>query len=203
MKKKFLTFANDVIKKTYPTIDEEDIEVIDYGLESIYLTVTKLVIILSLSFLLGITKQMILILIFYNIIRFTAFGIHASKSSYCLISSCLFLIGGVYICNFIHLSFVFKVILSFICIICIYLYAPADTHKRPLINKRKRKIYKIISLFSASIFSIMIVVYNESIISNYLLFSMIVAVIMIHPFTYKVFNMPYNNYKYYKYDPVN
>lgn len=203
MKKKFLEFANSLIIKYNPTISDEDIEIIDYGLEGVYLTFTKLFIILIISIILGITKEMLLILVFYNIIRFSAFGIHASKSIYCLTSSILFLIGGVYVCRFFSLSLILKFFISFICIICIYLYAPADTHKRPIINRKKRKHYKTISLFSVSIFSILIVVYNESIISNYLLFSMMVAVIMIHPFTYKVFNMPYDNYKNYKYEQLN
>ena len=199
MKKKFLLFADNTIKKKYPSISNDEIEIINYGLESVYLTITKLLIILLLSVILGITDKVLLILIFYNIIRITAFGLHASKSIYCLISSCLFLIGGVFICEFINISFPLKVIMSFVCIICIYLYAPADTHKRPLINKKKRKIYKTISLLSSVIYSILIVVYNESVISSYLLFSMIIAVMMILPFTYKVFNMPYNNYKTYDY----
>lgn len=199
LKKKFLNFADKIIKDSNPSITEDDIEIINYGLESVYLTVTKLIVILTLSILLNITDKMLLILVFYNVIRITAFGIHASKSIYCLISSCLFLIGGVYVCELLHLSFIIKVIMCFICIMFVFLYAPADTHKRPIINKKKRKIYKTVSLISASIFSILIVVYNESIISNYLLFSMIVAVIMIHPFTYKMFNMPYDNYKSYEY----
>ena len=200
MKKKFLNFADNTIRKNYPTISDDDIEVINYGLESVYLTVTKFIVILFISYILGIIGKMFLILIFYNIIRTTAFGIHASKSLYCLISSCLFLIGGVYVCELLKIDFLLKVVMCFICIICVYLYAPADTHKRPLVNKKKRIIYKTVSLISSLIFSVLIVVYNESIISNYLLFSMIVAVIMIHPFTYKVFNMPYNNYKSYIYD---
>lgn len=200
LKNKFLNFSDKIIIKNYPSITEDDIAIINYGLESVYLTITKLVIILFFSLLLGITSKMLLILIFYNVIRSTAFGLHASKSIYCLLSSCLFLIGGVYICESLQMIFLLKVILCFICIICIYRYAPADTHKRPLVNKKKRLIYKIISLISSAIFSILVVVYNESIISNYLLFSMIVAVIMIHPFTYKIFNLPYNNYKSYKYE---
>lgn len=199
MKNKFLNFADKTIINSNPTITEDELEIINYGLESLYLTISKLIIILIISFVLGITYKMLLLLILYNIIRFTAFGIHASKSIYCLLSSCLLFIGGVYLCEFINISLLTKVIISFICILCIYKYAPADTHKRPLVNEKKRKMYKLISLISCSIFSILIVVYNEIIISNYLLFSMIVAVIMIHPFTYKVFNMPYNNYKNYDY----
>lgn len=203
MKKSFLKFAENTIRKKNPAISKDEIDIIKYGLESIYLTITKLIIILVVSLILGITKEFLLLLIFYNIIRSTAFGMHASKSSSCLISSFTFLIGGVYLCKFLEISLITKTIICLICIICIFKYAPADTHKRPLINKRKRQIYKIISLMSATIFSILIVVFNESDISNYLLLGMIIAVIMILPISYKIFKMPYANYKNYNYSLSN
>lgn len=203
MKNSFLKFAVNTIIKKNPAISQDEIDIIKYGLESIYLTITKLIIILLLSLILGITKEFILLLIFYNIIRSTAFGMHASKSSSCLISSLIFLIGGVYLCEYLKFSLITKAFICLICIICIYKYAPADTHKRPLINKRKRRIYKIISLMSATIFSILIVVFNESFISNYLLLGMIIAVIMILPISYKIFKMPYANYKNYNYSLSN
>lgn len=42
--------------------------------------------------------------------------------------------------------------------IFLVIYAPADTYKRPLVNAKKRKIYKIITVISSSIFLILIVV---------------------------------------------
>jgi len=199
MKKWILSLAEKTIRENNPTISDDDIAIIKYGLESIYLTITKLIIILIAALILGITKEFLLLLVFYNIIRSTAFGMHASKSSYCLISSFTFLIGGVYLCEFLKLNLIVKAIICFICIICIYKYAPADTHKRPLINKRKRQIYKIISLMSSSIYSILIVIFHSNIVSNYLLVGMIVAVIMILPISYKICKMPYANYKTYNY----
>ena len=139
----------------------------------------------------------ILLLLFYNIIRFSAFGLHAKKSSHCLIISLLFFIGGVYVCEYVYFPLIVKSIICIICILLISKYAPADTEKRPLINKRKRKRFKITSLISAFIFSILIVIFNESIISNYLLIGMIEAILMILPISYKLLNLPYDNYKRY------
>lgn len=199
MRKKIISFCKETISKVYPSINNDEMEVIIYGLESIYLTVSKLIIILLLSLILSITKEVLILLIFYNIIRCTGFGLHASKSSYCLIFSISFLIGGVYICEYIHIGLHIKTIICLICIISIYKYAPADTHKRPLINAKKRTIYKIITLINASLFTILIVILNENILSNYLLFSLVVAVIVILPYTYKLFKLPYENYKTYNY----
>ena len=198
MKKVVLSNMMNLIKSNN-NFDEEKLEEIEYGLESIYLTFTKLIIIFSLSYILGILKEVILLSIFYNIIRITAYRLHASKSIHCLIMSSTMFIGGVYICNYIHIALFIKIIISLLCIYFVYKYAPADTHKRPLINAKKRRKLKIISLMSATIFTILIIIYSDNIISNYLLVGMIESVIMIHPLVYKLLKLPYNNYKNYNY----
>ena len=77
------------------------------------------------------------------------------------------------------------------------MYAPADTYKRPLINTKKRKRWKLLSFTLGIIYTILIIVLKDYFIVNYLLLGMIEAVIMILPITYKTFNLPYNNYKNY------
>ena len=198
MKKLFLNSTINFIKKNNSNITDIQLEEVEYGLESIYLTITKMIIIFSLAAILNIFKEVIILTVFYNIIRCTAFGLHATKSIYCLMSSLIMFIGGVYICNYINLNFYIKLILCIICLICIFKYAPADTYKRPIIKATKRRKYKIISFISASIFTILILAYNTNILSNYLLVGMIYSVIMIHPFIYKIFKLPYANYKNYK-----
>lgn len=197
MKKFLLKHIIQFIKNNNSNITEMQLEEVEYGLESIYLTITKMIIIFSLAAGLHILKEVIILTIFYNIIRCTAFGLHATKSIYCLITSLIMFIGGVYICNYINFTFTTKAIICLICLICIFKYAPADTHKRPIINAKKRKRYKIISFISGSIFTILILVYNTNILSNYLLVGMIYSVIMIHPLVYKIFKLPYDNYKNY------
>lgn len=198
MKKKFLTLSMNVITKNGDYTDEE-IEVISYGLEAIYLTITKLIIIFSLAYLLGVFKEMILLLITYNIIRSQAFGIHASKSIYCLISSVIMFIGGAFICKYFVFPYWLSTIIAFICSICLMLYAPADTYKRPLVNAKKRKRFKYISSFLGIVYTLLIICFYNSFVVNYLLLGMINATLMILPLTYKIFKLPYNNYKNYKY----
>lgn len=202
MKKKILGYCINIIKNKYPDYDNEKIEVINYGLESLYLTFTKIFFILFLSIVLGILKNVILLIIFYNIIRFTAFGMHAKKSWHCLIISSTMFIGGVYICEYVFIPFILKVILSLICIFLVFKYAPADTEKRPIINKKRRKIYKILSILLSGIFATLIVIFNESLISNYLLLGLVWATIMILPISYRLFDLPYDNYKRYNLNEV-
>ena len=197
MKKKILNHCMEVVKNKYPEYDEDKLEIINYGLESIYLTFTKIIIIFVLAIILNIWKEVLLLLAFYNLIRVSAFGMHAKKSIHCLIISLTLFIGGVYLCRYLVIPLILKVVLSIICIILIAKYAPADTEKRPIINKKLRKKYKIISVIISGVFAISIVLLSDKSISNYLLLGMIEATIMLLPITYKIFDLPYDNYKRY------
>ena len=196
MKKKFLNISTGMIQKSGNYSDEQ-IEIIRYGLETIYLTFTKLLILFLLAYVLGIIREFFLLLITYNIIRSQAFGIHASKSIYCLISSIIMFIGGALICKYIMLPFWINISLAIICNICLFLYAPADTYKHPLINPKKRKRWKLLSTFLGLFYTVCIILWRDSFIVNYLIIGMIESVIMIVPITYKMFHLPYNNYKNY------
>lgn len=196
MKQYFLDSSINLIKKNKNYTDDE-IEIIAYGLEGIYLTITKAIVIFGLALLLGIFKEVIYLLISYNIIRSQAFGIHASKSIYCLISSLTTFIGGAYLCIYLVIPFWLMIIISLLCIVFLFLYAPADTEKRPIVNKKKRIRFKVISVSLGIIYTILIIIFKGKFLSNYLLVGMFISVIMILPVTYKIFKMPYNNYKNY------
>ena len=198
MKKKFLDSSINRIKKKYPEYDEEKLEVIAYGLEALYITITKTVVIFSIALILGIIKEVFLILIFYNIIRTTAFGMHAKKSSHCYIISIVLFIGMGLIIKYIDISLYVKLIISAVSFIILMIYAPADTYKRPLINVKKRKTYKIITIINSLIYIILIIIFRENSISDYLLAGILDASLMIHPLTYRMFQLPYNNYKEYE-----
>lgn len=194
MKEVFLNNSINLIKK-YNSYNETDIEKIRYGLEGIYLTITKLIVILVLSIIFNIFKEIILVLVFLNIIRYPAFGVHADKSSICLITSILLIFGITLLISKIYISNTIKIILCIICTIDYLVFAPADTIKRPLTNAKKRKYRKIASVILSIVYSIAIFLINTRIVSNTLLISLIIEAIMINPLTYKALKMPYNNYK--------
>ncbi len=196
MKRKFLNSSIDLIKK-HKKYTKEEIEIITYGLEGLYMTITKMVVIIGIALALGILKEVLMLLVCYNIIRSQAFGLHATKSIYCLISSLICFIGGALICKYLILPYWLMIVLSVSCNICLLLYAPADTHKRPIINLKKRKRFKMLSFIFGIIYTILIILIKDYFIVNCLLLGMIEACIMILPITYKTFNLPYNNYKLY------
>lgn len=198
MKKKFLDYAIATIHTHNPTYNETKLAELRYGLEATYLTVTKLVVIFSLALLLGIFKEMIFMLLIFNILRTTGFGLHATKSWICLISSTSVFIILPYISTFVTIPTYIKYIFTMISTLLIFLYSPADTKKRPLIHKRKRIIYKVLTTLSCIILNIIAIYINNSTFSNLIIFAICTEIILILPLTYKIFNLSYNNYKTYK-----
>ncbi len=191
---------NFIIKKCMNYIKKHNnysntkLKEIEYGLIGIYLTISKITIILVLAMLLNILKEVLLFMILFNIIRTTAFGLHATKSWICLVSSTIFFIGIPLICIYISVDNYLKVIIGIICTILIFKNSPADTYKRPIINNKRRLVYKILSTIISMIYFCTSVIINNIFISNCLIFSIILECFFISPLIYKLFKLPYNNY---------
>lgn len=182
----------------YNTYSDEDIEKLSYGLEGIYLTITKLIIIFALALLLNIFKEIIFLLIIFNIIRYFGFGIHAKKSSECLITSLILFIILPFAFLTFNISKKILFIISTISILSFFLFAPADTIKRPLKNKKKRTIRKILTIIVGIIYLLCGSIINNYTISTLFFLAIIIQSIVINPITYKLMRQPYNNYKFVK-----
>lgn len=194
MKKKILDSTIAFIKK-YNTYSEKEEKMLRYGLEGLYLTITKLIIILLLALALGILKEVIYVIIIFNIIRYFGFGFHAEKSYQCLIFStiCFVLIPFIFINT--ELAFEIELGIAGFCILNYLLFAPADTIKRPLPNKKKRLIRKILTIVVGCLYTLVIGVVNNCYLCDLLLSAMIIQAIIVNPITYKLFGQSYNNYK--------
>ena len=198
MKEAFLNHTMNFIAKNtnnQNNLNEEEKEKLAYGLEGLYLTITKLVVIFLIALFLGFLKEFIITLIFFNIIRFPGFGFHASKSIVCLISSTLLILGLPYLFTNIEVGLTIKIFLCIVSVITFIICAPADTWKRPLTNKRKRIIRKVCACSLAIIYSVLIIVFNGNEISNLLMAALLIETILISPIMYLIFKEPYRNYK--------
>lgn len=197
MKKRFLKFASKMIKDQYPETDDIKMAEYLYSIEGFYLTFTKLLIILPLAIIIGVFKEMILLLLFFNILRESACGLHATKSWICLLSSSIVFLGIPFLTKIIVIPFIIKVILGIIGILLIFKYAPADTKKAPIIKEQRRKKLKITSTINCIILTILCLIIKDKIISNIIIFSIWIEIFLILPITYKIFHLSYNNYKTY------
>ena len=197
MKEKFINSSLDSIKRKYPKYTNVELEEIKYGLESLYLTITKLVILLIFALILGIIKEFFIFLVLYNLVRLYGFGLHASKTSICLISSILLFIGIPFIARYFVINKVIIGILGSILLLNFYKYSPADTKKRPIVNPKVRLKYKYLSCSIVILFLISAVIINNYYISNLLFISVLLEGFLINPFVYRIFGFSYDNYKNY------
>ena len=195
MKEAFLNHTMNFIASNQKNLSEEDREKLSYGLEGLYMNVTKLALIFLIAFLLGFLKEFIIALILFNLLRFPGFGFHASKSIVCLITSTILILGIPYLFTNIEVNITVKIILCIVSIITFIICAPADTWKRPLTNKKKRLLRKVSACSLAIIYSVMVIIFDGNMISNLLLSALLTETILIAPIMYLIFKEPYRNYK--------
>lgn len=181
----------------YNNIKQEELK---YGLVAIYLLVTKLIIVLIIASLFGILREVILFTIIYIPIRAVSFGLHATKSWICLISSITIFIGLPFIAKYLVMPTYIKLIIGIISILLMFKNSPADTYKRPIVNKKRRLFFKYSSVLISIIYTILSIFINNNFIANCLLFTLLIQCFLTNPLIYKLFKLPYNNYKNFKFD---
>ena len=153
MKEIIINKAMNHIKKK-GNYSEEKLAEIKYGLSTLYINITKTIVIFTLDYFLGIIKELLLILLFYGLLRLTGFGLHAKKSWQCWIGSLFTFLLLPFLVKALTINIYIRIIISILSIIFIAIYAPADTEKRPLIRKNRRILYKIICTITAIILTI-------------------------------------------------
>ena len=173
--------------------NETKLAEIKYGLEGLYLQITKMIIIAIIALILNVFKELVILLLIYNIIRSTSFGLHATKSWICLILSTLLFVGGALVSKYLIIDVYIKTIINIMCIYFIHKNSPADTKKRPIVNPKRRIIYKYVSTFIAIAFSYLSI-FTKGFLSNIFMISLLIQSFMIAPSVYKFFKLPYNNY---------
>lgn len=196
MKQYFLNRNLELIKKYYD-YDETKLKEIKYGLETLYLTISKIIVICFITFFLNIFKEFLLLVLFFGILKANAHGLHAKKSWQCWVSSIIIFIFIPFLIKHIVIHIYFKIVICLSSLILLTIYSPADTEKKPIINKTKKIILKLFTVCISVIYIILIFLPNKNIITNALLFSLILQTVIVLPLSYKIFGLKYNNYELY------
>jgi len=178
--------------------DERSTRILKYGLEGLYSHLTKTSVLVALAIILGLWKEVLLSLLFFLLLRTFGFGIHAKTSLGCWLTTIPVYIGGAFFVKYATLPIQIVILIWIIGFLNILIYAPADTHKRPLIRKHQRIRNKVLCTIVAIVYGYCIIAFNSNILTNVILFALILQTICIHPLTYKLCKSPYDNYKTYK-----
>lgn len=184
----------NLIKKKQPHLTDVELEKIEYGLAGVYLSATKLIIISIVAILLGQFRETIIFVSIYALIKMHSYGLHATKSWICLMSSLLTFIPLTWLAIHGTIPFIIKYIIGVIGIGMIYKNSPADTYKKPIINKSKRHKHQLYATLTAIIFAILSITINNVFIANCLILALLLQSLITSPVIYSVFNLPFNNY---------
>lgn len=195
VKEKFIVSIVNLAKRK-KEYTEEEVAIMRYALEGIYLTFTKILVITLIAALLGLFKEYIWFVLLYTPIRSVSFGWHANTTKQCWVVSILAFILIPYTFSIITINRITKIILLIFSIFIFALYSPADTKKRPIVNKKRRLLFKVVSL----IITLVYCCYSfkqSNLISNLMIASLLYQSLLINPLIYKITHQEFNNYKTY------
>lgn len=195
MKEKFIVNIVNLAKRNKEYSDEE-VAIMRYALEGIYLTFTKILVITLIAVVLGLFKEYIWFVLLYTPIRSVSFGWHANTTKQCWIVSILAFILIPYTFSIITINMSAKIILLTFSIIMFAVYSPADTKKRPIVSKKRRLLFKAASLIITFIYCYYSL-NNDNLIGNLMIASLFYQSMLINPLIYKLSHQEFNNFKAY------
>lgn len=174
-------FIDKISRKTTQFLIEKDIiefnkfDIYLYGLQLFYSTTLKSIGLIIIAMFLGYVKEAILFVCFFTVLRTYIGGYHSSSYLNCFIATALCIFPTIKISYLItdKISIYHIIILLFISIVLIGLFAPVDSPNKPLSDKEKIK-YKKIGLRIVLIESLLIIIC--SVYNNLLIYSFITTI---------------------------
>lgn len=183
-------FAEQLTKKViFYSKTESPEEQIKYGLQLLIGDVLKVLIILSISYIIGVLNYCLISIFFVGLLRSIVGGVHASSWFNCLLFTSILNFGATFFVKYItyNLNDQAAVLLFVISLIVFYIYAPSDSEIKPVTNKNQIKVLKFLSVFLVLIYSILFFSLKVD-WKNLILISIIYNIICVLPVTYKLTN---------------
>lgn len=181
--------------KQYSNQDEEELEIVQYGIEVFFINLFKLSFLLIIAWLLGVINPLMILLISFACIRLFAAGVHAPSTWLCTLLNLVFFLGGTYICINISINPLLRFSLFLISILLLSKYAPADTEDRPLVSSRLRRRLKFQSIGTSLILLFIMLSLNNEIYQNLITCGVCFGALMTTPVIYYIFRKGYRNYE--------
>lgn len=140
---------------------------------------------------------------FVSVLAYRAFsgGFHAKTHLACIIFTNLFYTGNVFLSKFlVYENEMIKYMLIagvwIFSMIMIKLYAPADTENVPILRKKDRKNKKNLSYITMTITLIVALFIKDIVISNIIIYGVLLQTLAITRFVYKLTNNKYGHEVY-------
>lgn len=192
---KICDYLTNKIRKENPEIDEERAEVINYGIHLIVGEIPKFFIIMGLAYLLGVLDLTILAYFLVLPYRGASGGFHLKTHIGCILGTTIFFSGIGLLGKYLILETTTKYVVTFLVwifgMIMVKLYAPADTENVPIISKKDRKNKRILSYIILTISIIISLFIKNVVVSNIIVYGMLLQSISITRLAYKLTNNKY------------
>ena len=171
-----------------PEMTDEKAEIIQYGLEILFGELPKVILLLGISFLLGIGWYMVFAYVALMPYRAMSGGFHLHTHLGCVLGSAIVYYGNIIISRFLILDDLQKYILIGLSLVfgalMVSMYAPADTENVPIISKKERKTKKILSYITLAVTLIVAAVIPDQILANILIIGSLIQSISISRIAY-------------------
>ena len=178
------------MRKENPEIDDERSEIINYGLQLLIGEIPKMLITLLVSYILGILRLTIIMVLIIMPFRAFSGGFHLHTHIGCIISTTMYYCGIPKISIFTYFNNQTKIIFVLCAlifgIIIIKKYAPADTENVPILQEKTRKQKKILSYITYTLGLIIALIIKDNVVSNIIIFGYLTQIMMITPLAYKI-----------------
>lgn len=191
MIEKICIYLTNKIREKNPDMDDENAEVINFGLQLIIGEIPKIILLIGIAFLLGVGPLTLLAFILILPFKSASGGFHLKTHLGCIVGTILFYCGNV----FISQNIVFEpIFLKYIVIALVWIfgmimckkYAPADTENVPILSKKDRQHKRKLSYITLSLSLIIAIIVPNNTISNILIIGMLMQSISISKIAYKL-----------------
>ena len=131
-------------------ISSEQREIMLFGLTRILEDIPKYTLIILISVLLGVIKEVALVFLITVFYKFCVGGAHARTNIGCFILSTIYFLSPVFVSKYLNLSnnliYLLSILIFVFSLYVILKIAPADTEEIPILNKKRRKLMKILAI---------------------------------------------------------
>ena len=164
------------------SLSSEDAAKAKYGFKVIYINLTKTIIMVIVAALLGILKEVCILFSAYLVVRLFGFGSHSNSSIKCTIVGLIEFIGFTYLAIKIQpFTIPVCIALAVVCLTIFFIWAPVETAKRPISDKRKR-IFKTETIVLSVILFVTAVLIGDNVYRNLIIMGVALeAFIMLPP----------------------
>ena len=199
---KFCEYLTNKIRKKMPDVDDEQAEIIMYGIQLIIGEIPKVFSVFIIGAILGLWWQTLLAFWILLPYKYASGGFHLKSHLGCFLGTNLIYCGNAYISSIIELDIYTKIsfiVLNLIVgIIMVSIYAPADTINMPILTKKERKLKKTLSYIFLIINMLVALLIPNTTISNLLIFGTFIQTFCITRLAYKLTKNEYGYENYLK-----